>query len=101
MRAQPVTDLAPYVPAETGMLDPLKQVRNPVFSTVSALSVVSAGGAPTRRLCSKEGRTIMPEQQVIVIGGVDTHRDDHVAATVDSTGRLLGVARQGNPPRPL
>ena len=34
----------------------------------------------------------MPEQQVTVIGGVDTHRDDHVAATVDSTGRLLGVA---------
>ena len=34
----------------------------------------------------------MPEQQVTVIGGVDTHRDDHVAATIDSTGRLLGVA---------
>ena len=34
----------------------------------------------------------MPGQQVTVIGGVDTHRDDHVAATIDSTGRLLGVA---------
>ena len=34
----------------------------------------------------------MPEQQVTVVGGVDTHRDDHVAATIDSTGRLLGVA---------
>ena len=27
-----------------------------------------------------------------VIGGVDTHRDNHVAATIDSTGKLLGVA---------
>ena len=34
----------------------------------------------------------MPEQQVTVVGGVDTHRDDHVAATIDSLGRLLGVA---------
>ena len=34
----------------------------------------------------------MPEQQVTVVGGVDTHRDNHVAATIDSLGRLLGVA---------
>ena len=34
----------------------------------------------------------MPERQVTVIGGVDTHRDDHMAATIDSAGRLLGVA---------
>ena len=34
----------------------------------------------------------MPEHQMTVVGGVDTHRDDHVAATIDSTGRLLGVA---------
>ena len=34
----------------------------------------------------------MPEQQVTVVGGVDTHRDTHVAATIDSLGRLLGVA---------
>ena len=38
-----------------------------MFSTASALSVVAAGG-------------------------VDAHRDDHVAATIDSLGRLLGVA---------
>ena len=63
-----------------------------MFSTVSALSVVPAGGAPTHRLCSKEGRIIMPEHQMTVVGGVDTHRDDHVAATIDSAGRLLGVA---------
>ena len=34
----------------------------------------------------------MPEHQMTVVGGVDTHRDDHVAATIDSLGRLLGVA---------
>ena len=27
---------------------------------------------------------------VVVFGGVDTHRDAHVAALVDSAGRLLG-----------
>ena len=63
-----------------------------MFSTVSALSAVAAGGAPTRPMCSKEGSVIMPEQQVTVVGGVDTHRDNHVAATIDSLGRLLGVA---------
>ena len=35
----------------------------------------------------------MPEHQMTVVGGVDTHRDNHVAATIDSTGRLLGVRR--------
>ena len=63
-----------------------------MFSTVSALSVVAAGGALTRWLCLKEGRIIMTEHQMTVVGGVDTHRDDHVAATIDSAGRLLGVA---------
>ena len=74
------------------MLAPLQQFRSLVASTVSALSVVAAGGAPTRRLCSKEGRIIMTEHQVTVVGGVDTHRDNHVTATIDSAGRLLGVA---------
>ena len=31
-------------------------------------------------------------QQVDVCGGVDTHRDVHMAAVVDSTGRVLGTA---------
>ena len=30
--------------------------------------------------------------KMTVVGGVDTHRDNHVAATIDSTGRLLDVA---------
>ena len=34
----------------------------------------------------------MSEGQVDVYGGVDTHRDVHVAAVVDSTGRVLGTA---------
>ena len=63
-----------------------------MFSTVSALSAVPTGGAPTHAMCSKEGSIIMPEQQVTVVGGVDTHRDNHVAATIDSLGRLSGVA---------
>ena len=30
--------------------------------------------------------------QADVYGGVDTHRDTHVAAVVDSTGRVLGTS---------
>ena len=30
---------------------------------------------------------------MVVVGGVDTHRDIHVGAVVDSTGRLLGSAQ--------
>ena len=33
----------------------------------------------------------MSEDQVIVYAGVDTHRDVHVAAVVDTAGRVLGV----------
>ena len=35
----------------------------------------------------------MSEETRIVFGGVDTHRDVHVAAVVDTTGQVLGVAR--------
>lgn len=34
----------------------------------------------------------MAEQIVDVIGGVDTHGEVHVAAVVDTTGRILGTA---------
>ena len=30
---------------------------------------------------------------VVVVGGVDTHRDTHVGAIVDTAGRLLGSAQ--------
>ena len=41
---------------------------------------------------SKEGRSTMSEKSVEVVGGVDTHRDVHVAAAVAVTGQLLGTA---------
>ena len=34
----------------------------------------------------------MPDEQRIVIGAVDTHRDAHTAAAIDSAGRLLDTA---------
>ena len=34
----------------------------------------------------------MPDEQRIVIGGVDTHRDAHTAAAIDLAGRLLDTA---------
>ena len=34
----------------------------------------------------------MAENHVEVVGGVDTHKDTHVTAAVDTTGRLLGTA---------
>ena len=33
------------------------------------------------------------ESTRVVVGGVDTHLDEHVAAVVDSVGGVLGVAR--------
>ena len=34
----------------------------------------------------------MSKDDRIVFGGIDTHRDVHMAAVVDSTGRVLGTA---------
>ena len=34
--------------------------------------------------------SILPSRDVI--GGVDTHKDTHVAAVIDAAGRLLGTA---------
>ena len=36
----------------------------------------------------------MSENDRIVFGGVDTHRDTHVAAVVDATGRVLGLGNR-------
>ena len=47
---------------------------------------------PSPLECSEEGRPIMPDEQRIVIGGVDTHRDAHTAAAIDLAGRLLDTA---------
>ncbi len=37
-------------------------------------------------------KQLVSEDDRIVFGGVDTHRDVHVAAVVDATGRLLDTA---------
>ena len=35
--------------------------------------------------------TIAHDEPRAVIGGVDTHKDTHVAAVIDGVGRILGV----------
>jgi transposase len=37
--------------------------------------------------------SMMPDSMPEVIGGVDTHRDIHVAAALDSVGRVVGTAQ--------
>ena len=58
---------------------------------MSALSAVAAGGAQNHRSCSKEVQVSMSNDHTNGVGGVDTHRGVHVAAVVDSTGRVLGA----------
>jgi transposase len=41
---------------------------------------------------NQEGRTIMAEETLRVFGGVDTHKDVHVAAVVDERGKILDTA---------
>ena len=36
--------------------------------------------------------TTMTDSRPLVVGGVDTHKDQHVAAVVDMIGRILGTA---------
>ena len=43
----------------------------------------------------------MSENDRIVFGGVDTHRDTHVAAVVDATGRVLGHGIVSGPTPPV
>ena len=40
----------------------------------------------------QEGRTIMAKEPLYVFGGVDTHKDIHVAAVVDERGKILDTA---------
>ena len=91
MGAHPVTVLAPYAPVGTGMLAPFQQVRGLELNTVSVLCAVAAGGA-THRSDTRGGITIMTPDRAGVFGGVDTHKQVHVAAAVDAAGRLLGTA---------
>ena len=61
------------------------------LNTVSVLCAVAAGGG-THRSDTRGGITIMTPDRAGVFGGVDTHKDTHVAAAVDAAGRLLGTA---------
>jgi len=56
-------------------------------STVCVLSAVPAGGAIPST--TKVGRYSMAHEPTVVLGGVDTHLNVHVAAVVDDRGRLL------------
>lgn len=49
---------------------------------------VPAGGAKSNSL--RKGNTIMDHQGIEVTGGVDTHKDVHIAAAIDQLGRILG-----------
>ena len=60
------------------------------LNTVSVLCAVAAGGG-THRSDTRGGITIMTPDRAGVFGGVDTHKDTHVAAAVDAAGRLLGT----------
>jgi len=44
--------------------------------------------------------TLAHDEPRAVIGGVDTHKDAHVAAVIDDLGRILGVETfAATPPR--
>ena len=49
-------------------------------------------GEPNSLLSPNKEEQKMSEDQVIVYAGVDTHRDVHVAAVVDTAGRILGTS---------
>ncbi len=40
-----------------------------------------------------DGQMVIVDSTRVVIGGVDTHLDEHVAAVVDGVGGVLAVAR--------
>jgi len=67
------------------------------MNALTVLSAVPAGGACHRH---REERQvlIMADGPVGVYGGVDTHKDVHVAAATDQAGRLLGTASFGADP---
>ncbi len=51
------------------------------------LSAIPAGGAST----SNHEGAASPACTIRIVGGVDTHGDTHVAAVVDTAGRILGI----------
>ncbi len=55
------------------------------------LSAVPAGGAIPYWI-ERKAVIIMSQEQRIVIGGVDTHKDVHVAAVIDDRGKILDTS---------
>ncbi len=62
-----------------------------LYRTLEVLSAVPAGGA-TASSHDKEATNSMLDRERHVTGGVDTHAENHVAAVVDETGRILDTA---------
>ena len=60
-------------------------------TTVSVLSAALPGTRPLRVYLQWKGKS-MSEEARVVYGGVDTHRDVHMAAVVDTAGRVLASA---------
>ena len=56
---------------------------------MSCPSVPAGGANPS--INSMEGINIMDQIKELVTGGVDTHRDVHVAAVLDQLGRILAT----------
>ncbi len=44
-------------------------------------------------MMASKNSTVQAAPAVDVTGGVDTHKDTHTAAAIDSTGRVLGSAQ--------
>ena len=65
-----------------------------MISKSSVLSTRLSGsvGEPNSLLSPNKEEQKMSEDQVIVYAGVDTHRDVHVAAVVDTAGRVLATS---------
>ena len=64
---------------------------------MAVLSAVPADGASLTQLGERQG-FIMADQPVGVFGGVDTHKEVHVAAATDQAGRVLATASFGADP---
>lgn len=58
------------------------------------LSVVPAGGCNPIGV-ERKATTSMANEKTVVTGGVDTHKDTHVAAVIDERGKVLDTASFG------
>lgn len=61
------------------------------MSLFNVLSVVAASRRPLTSKTERGSKLMMAYEMPVVTGGVDTHRDIHVAAVIDHVGRVLGT----------